>query len=44
MGELDEKLVNRMNEENIEHTDFRIFRDDAWDILLQAYQDLPKFE
>ena len=34
MGELDEKLVDTMEKENIQHTDFRIFRDDAWDILI----------
>ena len=44
MGELDDKLVEKMEEEDIEHTEFRIFRDDAWDILLNADNDLPQFE
>ena len=44
MGELDDKLVEKMNDENIEHTDFRIFRDDSWDILINADRDLPRFE
>ena len=44
MGELDDKLVRRMEEEDIQHTAFRIFRDDSWDILLNADEDLPKFE
>ena len=34
MGELDDKLVDKMEEEEVEHTDFRIFLDDSWDILL----------
>ena len=44
MGELDDKLVAEMQDENVEHTGFRIFRDDGWDILINADQDLPKFE
>ena len=44
MGELDEKLVEKMDEENIPHTGFKIFRDDSWDILLNADEDLPKYE
>ena len=37
-------MVEKLEEEEIEHTDFRIFRDDSWDILLNADEDLPKFE
>ena len=40
MGELDDKLVDKMSDEDIEHTDFRIFWDDSWDILMNAYEDL----
>ena len=44
MGELDDKLVDKMEEEDISHTDFKIFQDDSWDILLNADEDLPRFE
>ena len=40
MGELDDTLVGKMSDEDIEHTDFRIFWDDSWDILMNAYEDL----
>ena len=44
VGELDEQIVEKLAENNIEHTQWTIFRDDGWDILLNADQDLPKFE
>ena len=44
MNKLDEKLAENMEAEDIEHTGFRIFRDDGWDILINPETDLPKFE
>ena len=44
VGELDDKLVEQLDNESIEHTLWTIFRDDGWDILLNADEDLPKFE
>ena len=44
VGELDEDLVENMETHNIEHTQWTVFRDDGWDVLLNADQDLPKFE
>lgn len=44
MAELDDKLVEELRIENIEHTQWTIFRDDGWDILENADDDLPKFE
>ena len=34
----------RLNSEHIAHTQWTIFRDDGWDILINADDDLPKFE
>ena len=39
-----DKLVEQLEAENIEHTEWTIFRDDGWDILIDADKDLPKFE
>ena len=44
MADLDDKLVEQLETENIEHTEWTIFRDDGWDILIDADRDLPKFE
>ena len=44
VGELDEDLVENLETNNIEHTQWTVFRDDGWDVLLNADQDLPKFE
>ena len=43
VGELDDNLVSKLEAENIEHTAWKIFRDDSWDILTNADEDLPKF-
>ena len=44
MNTLEEKLAETMESEGIVHTEFRIFRDDGWDILVNPEEDLPKFE
>ena len=44
VDELDCKLVDTLTTENIEHTQWTIFRDDGWDILVNADEDIPKFE
>ena len=44
VGELDDDLVQKLADENIEHTPWKIFRDDGWLILLDADQDLPQFQ
>ena len=44
VNELDEHLVEQLEQENIEHTEWTIFRDDGYDVLIHADQDLPKFE
>ena len=44
VGELDDELVKKLAEENIEHTSWKIFRDDGWFILIDADQDLPQVE
>ena len=44
VGELDDKLVEKLEAENIAHTQWTIFRDDGWDILINADDDLPRFE
>ena len=43
MNELDVDLVQKLADDNVEHTAWKIFRDDSWDILLKADEDLPKF-
>ena len=43
VGVLDDKFVQKLEDENIDHTAWKIFRDDGWDILLNADEDLRKF-
>ncbi len=43
MSELDDSLVQKMADENIQHTEWTRFRDDGWDILLNCDDDLPEF-
>ena len=44
VGELDKKVAEKIDEENIESTDWNIFRDDGWITLLKGLQDLDKIE
>ena len=44
MADLDDQLVEQLEINNIEHTEWTIFRDDGWDILIDADKDLPEFE
>ena len=43
VNELDEALIQKMDEEGIEHTEWTIFRDDGWDILNNADDDIDQF-
>ena len=44
MGELDKRIVQQMEEKNIDSTDWTVFRDDGWLALLRGLGDLEKFE
>ena len=44
VDELDRHLVDALDQHEIEHTQWTIFRDDGWDVLINADEDLPKFE
>ena len=43
VNELDEDLVKKLADDNINHTEWTIFRDDGWDILPDCDQDIDKF-
>ena len=44
MGELDEKVVERLEDKGVENTGWTIYRDDAWLVALNGLEDVPVIE
>ena len=41
MGELDEKMVKKLDESEVEHTGWTIYMDDGWIVALRGIEDVP---
>ena len=44
MGELDKMVVERLEEREVNTTDWTLYRDDGWLIALSGLEDIPVIE